>query len=90
MGEHGFPRMSLYNLGKVQPDLLIRTASAWLGRVARTSGPCRGCLPERRQARQCRHAPAARLGAKPHLSLEAVTLNPRRVRIGGRVVMTSR
>lgn len=80
---------NLNDLGKVRPDLLIRTAASWVENAS----------PERRQliAHALRSAVkrgdvnALRLlgyGQEPRISLESVTFNPRRVRIGGRVVMT--
>ncbi len=79
---------SLNDLGKVYPELLIRTAAAWL----------EACSPERRslvehalRSAVKRGDPGAlRLlgyGKKPSVSLERVMFEPRRVRIGGRVSM---
>jgi 3-methyladenine DNA glycosylase AlkC len=80
---------NLNDLGKVRPDLLIRTARAWLD--AATSE--RRILIEHalRGAVKRGDMDALRLlgyGQSPRVSVEAVVLSPRRVRIGGRVSMT--
>jgi 3-methyladenine DNA glycosylase AlkC len=79
---------NLNDLGKTHPHLLIRTAAAWL-----TDGP-----PERRSLVEHALRSAVKRGDRDALgllgygkrssvSLEGVTFNPRRVRIGARVVM---
>jgi 3-methyladenine DNA glycosylase AlkC len=80
---------NLNDLGKVRPDLLIRTARAWLndGSAARRS------LIEHalRSAVKRGEREALRLlgyGKKPSVSLERVTFTPRSVRIGERVAMS--
>ena len=80
---------NLNDLGKVRPDLLIRTAGAWL----EDASPERRSLVEHalRSAVKRGDADALRLlgyGQTPRVSVEAVTFVPRRVRIGGRVAMT--
>jgi hypothetical protein len=80
---------NLNDLGKVRPDLLIRTARAWL----EDPSPDRRGLIEHalRSAVKRGQLDALRLlgyGQTPQVSLQAVTFNPPRVRIGGRVVMT--
>jgi 3-methyladenine DNA glycosylase AlkC len=79
---------NLNDLGKVHPDLLARTAEAWLGGASSE----RRSLVEHalRSAVKRGDADALRLlgyGAKPAVSLEAVAFQPRQVRIGGRVAM---
>jgi 3-methyladenine DNA glycosylase AlkC len=80
---------NLNDLGRTRPDLLLRTAAAWL----------EGASPERRRliehalrsAVKRGDAKALRLlgyGRKPAVSLQDVVFAPPRVRIGGRVVMT--
>ena len=80
---------NLNDLGKVWPDLLTSTAGTWLQNAS----------PERRRliahalrsAVKRGNAKALRLlgyGEEPRVSLESVTFNPRRVRIGGSVTMT--
>jgi 3-methyladenine DNA glycosylase AlkC len=82
---------NLNDLGKVHPDLLVRTAERWL----------KGASPERRNlvehalrsAVKRRDPKALALlgyGQTPRVALEAVAFAPRRVRIGGRVAMTFR
>jgi hypothetical protein len=80
---------SLNDLGKVRPDLLIRTARAWL----EDASPERRILIEHalRSAVKRGDRDALRLlgyGQAPRVSIEAVVFTPRRVRIGGRVAMT--
>jgi 3-methyladenine DNA glycosylase AlkC len=80
---------NLNDLGKVRPDLLIRTAAAWLT----DASPERRSLVEHalRSAVKRGDSDALRLlgyGAKPSVTLEAVTFSPRRVPIGRRVAMT--
>jgi 3-methyladenine DNA glycosylase AlkC len=89
---------NLNDLGKVRPELLNRTAAAWLnGDGGASSGG--GASPERRAliehalrgAVKRGDAEALRLlgfGKKASVSLERVTFQPRRVKIGGRVTMT--
>ena len=77
---------NLNDLGKVRPDLLIRTGDAWL----------RNATPERR--RLVEHALRSAVkrgevralallgyGREPRVSVEAVAFHPSRVRIGERV-----
>jgi hypothetical protein len=75
-------------LGKVRPDLMIRTAGRWLENASRE----RRILVEHalRSAVKRGDVSALRLlgyGQRPQVSLEDVTFGPRRVRIGGRVAM---
>jgi hypothetical protein len=79
---------NLNDLGKVRPDLLIRTARAWL----EDASPERRTLIEHalRGAVKRGETDALRLlgyGQAPRVSVEAVAFTPRRVRIGGRVTM---
>lgn len=80
---------NLNDLGKVRPDLLIRTARAWL----------KGASPERRLLIEHALRSAVKRGDKdalallgygqtPRVSVEGVGFTPKRVRIGGRVAMT--
>jgi 3-methyladenine DNA glycosylase AlkC len=80
---------NLNDLGKVHPRLLIETCTAWLRRAT----PERRALVEHalRSAVKRGHADALRLlgfGSKPAVAIENVSLEPSRVAIGGRVVMT--
>jgi 3-methyladenine DNA glycosylase AlkC len=80
---------NLNDLGKVRPDLLIRTAGAWLERAS----PERRLLVEHalRSAVKRGHKDALTLlgyGHTPRVSIEGVGFTPKRVRIGGRVAMT--
>ena len=80
---------NLNDLGKVRPDLLIRTAGAWL----EDASPERRMLVEHalRSAVRRGEAGALRLlgyGQAPRVSVGAVAFTPRRVPIGGRVTMT--
>jgi 3-methyladenine DNA glycosylase AlkC len=80
---------SLNDLGKFRPDLLARTCAAWLDHAS----PERRALVEHalRSAVKRGDADALRLlgyGQKPAVALEDVRFAPRRVAIGGRVVMT--
>jgi 3-methyladenine DNA glycosylase AlkC len=80
---------NLNDLGKVRPDLLIRTAGAWL----EDASPERRILLEHalRSAVKRGEAGALKLlgyGQMPRISVDAVAFTPRRVRIGGRVTMT--
>jgi 3-methyladenine DNA glycosylase AlkC len=82
---------NLNDLGKVRPDLLIRTAGAWL----EDASPERQMLVEHalRSAVKRGELKALRLlgyGQAPRVSLTAVTFTPRRATIGGRVTMTFR
>jgi 3-methyladenine DNA glycosylase AlkC len=83
---------NLNDLGKVRPDLLNRTAAAWLDGAGGAS-PERRALIEHalRGAVKRGDAGALRLlgfGKKASVSLERVAFEPRRVKIGGRVTMT--
>ncbi len=80
---------NLNDLGKVHPDLLIRTAAAWLEK----GSAARRRLVEHalRSAVKRGESHALRLlgyGKQSSLSLERVTFTPRRVRIGERVAMS--
>jgi 3-methyladenine DNA glycosylase AlkC len=82
---------NLNDLGKVHPDLLIRTAARWLG----SAPPARRALVEHalRSAIKRAHPGALRLlgyGQKPSVSLDEVSFEPARVRIGERVRMRFR
>jgi 3-methyladenine DNA glycosylase AlkC len=79
---------NLNDLGKVHPDLLIRTATAWLD----DGSANRRALVEHalRSAVKRGDAGALRLlgfGGKPAVVLERVSFDPARVKIGGRVTM---
>jgi 3-methyladenine DNA glycosylase AlkC len=79
---------NLNDLGKVRPDLLIRTAKAWLEHAT----PERRSLIEHalRSAVKRANAEALELlgyGQAPQVSIAEVIFRPRRVRIGGRVAM---
>jgi 3-methyladenine DNA glycosylase AlkC len=79
---------NLNDVGRVRPDLLIRTAAEWL----EDGSPERRRLIEHalRGAVKRGDRDALRLlgyGRKSSVSLERVTFSPRRVRIGGRVAM---
>jgi len=80
---------NLNDLGRVRPDLLIRTVGTWL----EAASPERRALAEHalRSAVKRGDADAIRLlgyGQRPRVAVEAVIFVPRHVRIGGRVVMT--
>ena len=80
---------SLNDLGKFRPELLVRTCAAWLDGAS----PGRRTLVEHalRSAVKRGDADALRLlgyGKKAAVSLENVRFAPRRVAIGGRVVMS--
>ncbi len=80
---------NLNDLGKVRPDLLARTAAAWL----QDGSPERCGLIEHalRSAVKRGDKDALRLlgyGKRPSVSLERVTFDPRRVKIGERVAMS--
>jgi 3-methyladenine DNA glycosylase AlkC len=80
---------NLNDLGKARPELLSRTAAAWLDRATSE----RRALIEHalRSAVKRGDADALRLlgfGKKASVSLERVVFQPRRVKIGGRVAMT--
>ena len=80
---------NLNDLGRLYPDVLTRTAAAWLERAS----PERRALVEHalRGAVKRGDVNALRLlgyGGEPRVVLESVSLKPRRVRIGGRVAMT--
>ena len=79
---------NLNDLGKVRPDLLIRTAGAWF----EDASPERRSLVEHALRSAVKRGDANALGLlgygqTPRVSVEAVTFIPRRVRIGGRVAM---
>src|SRR5262245_27830551 len=79
---------NLNDLGKVRPDLLMRTAAAWF----EDASDERRSLVEHalRNAVKRGDKDALRLlgyGRKASVSLQRVTFNPRRVRIGDRVTM---
>ncbi len=79
---------NLNDLGKVHPDLLLRTTSAWLEH---------GSTDRRRLVEHALRSIVKRgnrsalrllgFGTKPSVAVERVTFMPRRVRIGGRVEM---
>jgi 3-methyladenine DNA glycosylase AlkC len=80
---------NLNDLGKARPELLIRTAAAWL----EDGSAERRALIEHAMRSAVKRGDAAALrllgfGKKPAVSLEDVTFTPSRVRIGGRVAMT--
>jgi 3-methyladenine DNA glycosylase AlkC len=80
---------NLNDLGRVRPDLLIRTAGAWL----EDASPERRMLVEHalRSAVKRGDMDALALlgyGQTPRVSVEGVAFTPKRVRIGGRVAMT--
>jgi len=79
---------NLNDLGKVYPELLMRTAAEW----RKDGSPERHTLVEHalRSAVKRGNRAALRLlgyGKQPSVSLEKVTFAPSRVRIGGRVAM---
>jgi 3-methyladenine DNA glycosylase AlkC len=79
---------NLNDLGKVRPDLLIRTAGAWL----EDATPERRILVEHALRSAVKRGDADALGLlgygqAPRVSVEAVAFTPRRVRIGGRVAL---
>jgi 3-methyladenine DNA glycosylase AlkC len=79
---------NLNDLGKVRPDLLIRTCSAWLGDAT----PERRALVEHalRSAVKRGDAGALRIlgfGKKAAVSIEQVRITPRRVTVGGQVLV---
>ena len=79
---------SLNDLGKVYPDLLVRTATAWLNNGSAT----RRALVEHalRSAVKRGDRKALQLlgyGSTPSVAIEKATFTPRRVAIGGRVTM---
>jgi 3-methyladenine DNA glycosylase AlkC len=74
---------NLNDLGKVRPDLLVRTAGTWLARAS----PERRSLVEHalRSAVKRGETDALALlgyGSAPHVSVETVVFTPRHVRIG--------
>lgn len=79
---------NLNDLGKLRPDLLIRTAGAW---IADGSGDRRGLIEHAlRSAVKRGHPGALQLlgyGRRVAVALERAAFTPRRVRIGGRVAM---
>jgi 3-methyladenine DNA glycosylase AlkC len=79
---------NLNDLGKVRPDLLIRTAGAWLDQAS----PERRNLVEHALRSAVKRGDTGALallgyGQAPRVSVEAVAFTPRRVQIGGRVAM---
>jgi 3-methyladenine DNA glycosylase AlkC len=87
---------NLNDLGKVDADLLVRTAARWLeGASAEPLDTARGRRRELiehalRSAVKRGDAGALRLlgfGGKPAVALERVSFTPARVKIGGRVTM---
>lgn len=79
---------NLNDLGKIRPDLLTRTASAWLPGAS----PERRALVEHALRSAVKRGDAGALtllgyGQAPRVTLEKVQFSPKRVRIGGRVVM---
>jgi 3-methyladenine DNA glycosylase AlkC len=80
---------NLNDLGKVHPDLLIRTCAGWLESASNE----RRALVEHalRSAVKRGNADALRLlgyGDRPSVAIDDVRFEPRRVAIGGRVSMT--
>jgi 3-methyladenine DNA glycosylase AlkC len=80
---------SLNDLGKVRPELLARTAAAWLD----DASPARRALIEHalRSAVKRGDADALRLlgyGSRPAVAIEQVGFAPRRVRIGERTTVS--
>ena len=79
---------NLNDLGKVRPELLVRTATAWL---ARGSAERRALVEHAlRSAVKRGDTGALQLlgyGAKPAVAVERVSFTPARVKIGGRVAM---
>ena len=82
---------NLNDLGKVRPDLLIRTAASWLaGR-----SPARRALVEHALRSAVKRGDRGALqllgyGGKPAVALERVSFTPARVTIGGRVTLRFR
>jgi 3-methyladenine DNA glycosylase AlkC len=79
---------NLNDLGKVRPDLLIRTAANWL----KNASPERRILVEHALRSAVKRGDANALallgyGQTPRIRVETVTFTPPRVRIGGRVAM---
>jgi 3-methyladenine DNA glycosylase AlkC len=79
---------NLNDLGKSRPDLLVKTARAWLT----VDSPERRQLVEHALRSVVKRGDRQALallgyGRKPAVTLAAVTFTPVRVRIGGRVVM---
>lgn len=79
---------NLNDLGKVRPDLLIRTAKAWL----EDATPARRALIEHALRSAVKRADANALallgyGQAPRVSVVDVQFHPRRVRIGERVAL---
>jgi 3-methyladenine DNA glycosylase AlkC len=80
---------NLNDLGKVRPDLLIRTAEVWLTNASSE----RRMLVEHGLRSAVKRADAGALellgyGQTARVSVENVSFTPRQVRIGGRVAMT--
>jgi 3-methyladenine DNA glycosylase AlkC len=79
---------NLNDLGKVRPDLLIRTAGAWIDGAS----PERRILLEHALRSAVKRGDTGALallgyGQTPRVSVEEVAFTPKRVRIGGRVAM---
>ena len=80
---------NLNDLGKVRPELLIRTAGAWLEEASPERRSLVGHALRSAVKRGDTNALALLgYGQTPDVTLEAVLFTPRRVRIGGRVAMT--
>ena len=80
---------NLNDLGKVRPDLMIRTAAAWLEDASIE----RRALVEHALRSAVKRGDAGALGLlgygqKPRVAVKDVAFRPRRVRIGERVAMT--
>jgi 3-methyladenine DNA glycosylase AlkC len=80
---------NLNDLGRTRPDLLIRTAAAWL----EDASPERRRLVEHALRSAVKRGDAGALallgyGRTPHVSVVEADFKPRRVRIGGRVSMS--
>jgi 3-methyladenine DNA glycosylase AlkC len=80
---------NLNDLGKVRPDLLIRTAAHWL----EDASPERRILVEHALRSAVKRGDADALGLlgygqRPRITVGTVAFTPRRVRIGDRVTMT--
>jgi 3-methyladenine DNA glycosylase AlkC len=80
---------NLNDIGKTRPELLIRTADAWLRRAS----PARQALVEHALRGAVKRGTAEALyllgyGARAAVAIDAVRFEPARVPIGGRVVLT--
>ena len=80
---------NLNDLAKVRPDLLTQTAEAWLHDA---TAERRALVEHALRYAVKRGDPAALralgFGAAPRVAIDAVSITPSRVRIGGRVVVT--